>query len=255
MANGSRFLSVMVVGNEPEKLMEKYDNALKVEPYIKYKYLDAEKMKSNASKMLTEILNNPDKIPLSKFQLDYFKERLKAINSMTPFEYYRTITDGLYYDEEGNAMSEENPNGKWDKYNIGKNFSYPLKLKNGKEVYQSIAKDIEWDEMHMNPEYVKLFETIWALVVEDEEPSTKEEENLKVNWSTKKNYLSKFKDVDDFVSHNCAYWNYAVLNEDGWHDLDECINENEWIGNFFERFIEPLKDDDLITIYEYSIFE
>jgi hypothetical protein len=152
-------------------------------------------------------------------------------------------------------MSEENPNGKWDKYNIGKNFSYPLKLKNGKEVYQSIAKDIEWDEMHMNPEYVKLFETIWALVVEDEEPSTKEEENLKVNWSTKKNYLSKFKDVDDFVSHNCAYWNYAVLNEDGWHDLDECINENEWIGNFFERFIEPLKDDDLITIYEYSIFE
>ena len=244
----------MVVGDNPEKLMEKYNKALKVKPYIKYRYLDAEKMKNNSSKMLTEITNNPEKFTLSKFQIDYFKERLKAINSMTPFEYYSTITHGMYYDENGDALSDVNPNGKWDKYNIGKNFSYPLKLKDGKEVYQSKAKNIDWDSMHMNSEYVKLFEKIWSLVIDDEDPSNKEEENLKVNWSTKKNYLSNFKTVDDFISHNCAYWNYAFLSENvSWTDVDDEDNESSWISNFFERFIEPLKDDDLVTIYEYCI--
>ena len=249
----SKFLSVMVVGKNPEELMEKYSKSLKVKPYVKYKYLDAEKMKKNASKMLSEIVSKPEKFILSKFQIDYFKERLKAINGMSAFEYYRTITDGLYYDENGDAISEENPNGKWDKYNIGKNFSYPLKLKDGKEVYQAIAKDIDWDSMHMNTEYVKLFETIWALVVDDDDPHTQQEENLKVNWSTKKNYLANFKTVDDFVAHNCAYWNYAFLDEKGWVDVDDCGSETKWIGEFFERFIEPLKDDDLVTIYEYCI--
>ena len=253
--NKSRFLSVMVIGNNPEQLMEKYNKSLKVKPYIKYKYLDAKKLKTNAAKLISELVSNTDKIPLNSTQLNYFKERLNAINSMTSFEYYKTLTEGMYYDEDGNAMSEENPNGKWDKYNIGKNFSYPLKLKDGKEVYQSLAKDVEWDEMHMNHEYVKLFETIWALVMYNEEPSTKEEENLKANWLTKKNYLSNFKDVDAFVSHNCAYWNYAVLTEDGWKDLGDNGNESEWVNGFFERFIEPLKGDELITIYEYCTFE
>lgn len=251
----SRFLSVMVVGDNPAALMEKYSKSLKVKPYIKYRYLDAEKMKNSSSKMLTEIIKNPEKFTLSKFQIDYFKERLKAINSMTPFEYYSTITQGMYYNEDGDALTDANPNGKWDKYNIGKNFSYPLKLKDGKEVYQSKAKDIDWDSMHMNHEYVKLFETIWALVIDDDEPSTPEEEKLKANWSTKRNYLSNFKTVDDFVSHNCAYWNYAFLDENGWHDVDGEENESKWISNFFSRFIEPLKDNDLVTIYEYCISE
>lgn len=253
MNKGSRFLSVMVVGKNPEKLMEKYDNALKVKPYIKYRYLDASKLKANAEKLLSEITNNPEKFTISKTQCDYFKERLKSISAMSSFEYYSTITHGLYYDEDGNALSEENPNGKWDKYNLGKNFSYPLKLKDGKEVYQALAKDVDWDSMHMNTEYVKLFETIWALVVEDDDPSTQQEENLKANWSTKKNYLANFKSVDDFVAHNCAYWNYAFLNENGWVDVDDCGSEEKWIGEFFDKFIETLKDDDLVTIYEYSI--
>lgn len=250
---GSKFLSVMVVGDNPEQLMEKYDKSLKVKPYIKYRYLDAKKMKENSLKMLSEITNKPEKFTLSKFQVDYFKERLKAINAMSSFEYYRTITEGMHYDENGDALTDINPNGKWDKYNIGKNFSYPLKLKNGKEAYQAYAKDINWDDMHMNNEYVKLFETIWALVIDDDDPSTQDEKSLKENWISKKNYLSNFKTVDDFVSHNCAYWNYAFLNSDGWVDMDDEINESKWISNFFERFIEQLKDDDLVTIYEYCI--
>ena len=107
----------------------------------------------------------------------------------------------------------------------------------------------------MNEDYVELFEKIWSLVIDDAEPSTKEEENLKVNWETKKNYLSKFKNVDEFVAHNCAYWNYAYLDENGWIDVDDEKNEKKWITDFFDRFITPLKKGDLVTIFEYSVFE
>ncbi len=245
----------MVVGDNPDKLMEKYSKSLKVKPYIKYKYLDADKLKSNAEKVIREMINNSDKLMLNDFQLNYFKERLKAIISMTSFEYYRLITQGMYYDENGNALTEENPYGKWDKFNLGKNFSYPLKLKDGKESYQAKAKDIDWASMNMNPEYVKLFETIWDLVVNDNMPSTKEEETLKANWENKKNYLSKFKSVEEFVSHNCAYWNYAYLDDRGWTDVDDDNNESAWINGFYDRFIKKLKEDDLVTIFEYSIYE
>ena len=248
---GSKFFTVMVVGDDPESLMSKYDKALKVKPYIKYKYLDADKLRNNAIKMLTNIVDNYDKFAMSDYQRDYFKERLKAINGMSSFEYYRTITDGLYYDDEGNALCEENPEGKWDKYNIGKNFSYPLILKDGKEEYQSLAKYVDWDSMHMKADRVRLFEIIWALVVDDDDPSDADEENLKKNWISKKNYLSKFANVDQFVSHNCAYWNYAYLDENGWIDVDDEGDELKWVSNFFERFIEPLKEDAKITIYEF----
>lgn len=249
---GSKFFTVMVVGDNPEGLMSKYDKALKVKPYIKYKYLDAEKIRLNAIKMLSNIIASYDKFAMSEDQLEYFKSRLKAINGMSSFEYYSSLTNGLYYDADGNALSEENPDGKWDKYNLGKNFSYPLKLKDGKESYQALSGDVDWNQMHMETNSVNLFEIIWRLVVDDDDPSDANEEQLKNNWKDKKNYLSGFKNVDEFISHNCAYWNYAYLDKNGWVDVDDEGDEMKWVLNFFERFIEPLKNDEKVTIYEFS---
>lgn len=252
---GSKFFSVMVIGDKPDELMAKYDASLKVKPYIKYRYLEAEKMQKNAIKVLKEVVENSKKFGFNKFQSDYFKDKLKNISSLSTFEYYRTITDGLYYDENGNALSEENPNSKWTQYNIGKNFSYPLKLKGGGETYQAFTKDIDWDEMHMSYESVRLFETLWELVVNDDDPSTEQEEQIKKEWSGRKAYFDKFKDKDQFVAHNCAYWNYAYLDKDGWHDVDDEGNELQWVSTFFERFVEKLNDDDKVTIFEYSFLE
>jgi hypothetical protein len=250
----TKFFTVMVVGDNPDELMKKYDNSLKVKPYIKYKYLDAEKLRNNAIKMMKELVENYEKYSISKFQCDYFKERLKAINGMSTFEYYSTITHGLYYDAEGNALSEENPDGKWDKYNIGKNYSYPFTLKSSETTYQTTAGEVDWNLMHMNPKSVNLFEIIWALVVDDNEPSTDEEAKLKEMWEKRKNYLSNFSNVDEFVAHNCAFWTYAYLDKDGWVDIDEAKNETEWITNYFDRFVEPLNDNDKVTILEFCRF-
>lgn len=252
---GSKFFSVMVVGDNPQELMAKYDRSLKVKPYIKFKYLEAEKLRKNAVKVFSELIHNHEKLSLNKVQVDYFNDKLKAISSMSSFEYYKTITEGLYYDENGNALSEENPDGKWDKYNLGKNFSYPLVTKNGKEVYSALGKDINWDVLHMDDGRVRLFTRIWELAVEGDEPNDSDEAKLKTEWEGRKTYFDKFKDIDEYIAHNCSYWNYAFLDKDGWHDVDDAKNDIEWVSEFYDKYVSKIKDNDTVTIYEYSVLD
>lgn len=250
MGTGSKFFSVMVVGDNPEELIKKYDINLSVEPYIKYKYSDAEKLQKNAVKVLDEIIKNHNNFSLNEFQVDYFKERRKAINNMSSFEYYQTITNGLYYDKNGNALSEQNPNGKWTTCRLGEHFSLPLKLKNGKEVYQAISKDVDWGSMNMSN--TETYEIVWDLMRGDRKPQNKEEETIYNNMKNKTNYFSTFKDKESYVAYNCSYWNYAYLDSNGWCDLDDKGKELEWISQFFDRFVKPLSPNDKITIYECS---
>ena len=56
----SKFFTVMVVGDDPEGLMSKYDKALKVKPYVKYKYLDADNLRKNAIKLLSNVIEHYD---------------------------------------------------------------------------------------------------------------------------------------------------------------------------------------------------
>jgi len=251
----SKFHTVLVVGDSPEKKMEKYSNELKVEPYIKYKYLDADKMRKNAIKIYNELIVNADKLMLSQFQTDYFKEKAKAIEAMSSFEYYSTVTNGMFYDDDGNAMSEDNPLGKWSTYALGKNFSYPFTLNDGSESYQARANMINWDKSHYNPDAVRYFETVWALVKDEKEPSNDREAEILKDWKDKKNYMATFKTLDEFIAHNCSYWSYAIITEDGeWHDVDseKGISYMEWVASFYNNFIDGLSDQ-LLTLYEYTV--
>ena len=92
------------------------------------------------------------------------------------------------------------------------------------------------------------------MAVEDDEPKNDDEKQIKAYWKDRGKYLSIFKSKDDFITHNCAYWTYAYLDENGWHDVDsdENGNENEWIKSFYSKFIKKINDDALITIYEFS---
>jgi hypothetical protein len=76
----------MVVGDDPEKLMEKYDMAKEVKPYIKYKYLDAEKMHKNAIKVLKQITEQPELFNLTKFQTDTFKDQSHKLEGLSSFQ-------------------------------------------------------------------------------------------------------------------------------------------------------------------------
>lgn len=245
----SRFFSVMVVGDNHKELMDKYSLDLEVDSYVRYEYLKADKYQSNSIKALDNLLSHGDEIGLEPQVKESLERRIKTLKGMTPFEYYRELTEGMYYDENGNAISTENPNGHWKTARIGKNFSLPLKLKDGTETYSARACDIDWDAMN---EPTELYEAAWEMVVDGREPTNEQEERVYESMKDKSAYFSNFKNKEDYVTYSTSYWNYAFVNKDGWVDM---VNEDEkkWIGNFYDRFIATLDPNDLVTIYECSV--
>lgn len=248
--NKSRIFSLMVVGNNPEKIIEKYSSSYKVEPYVKYKYLSAEKYQKTSIKALSAIIDNYDKIGIDKSIMELLKNRLATLNRLTPFEYYRELTDGLYYNESGDALCDDNPNEKFNTYRIGRNFCIPLKLKDGSEAYSATCGEVDWDKMRQDGKEV--YEAAWELVMEGREPTSNEEKNILDSMSTKKEYFDGFENKKDYVDYNTSYWNYAYADENGWFDVDDSKDGKKWVNEFFERFIAPLNANDIITIYECS---
>lgn len=247
----SRFFSLMVVGEQPNDIVKKYDKASKIEPYVKYKYLNAKKYQDNAIKVLTKLLENKDVVGLQPTMKESLQARLDALNKLTPFEYYRELTDGMYYNEDGDALCDENPNGKYNTCRIGRNFALPLILKDGRETYQALAKDINWGAMNgVNKDSYK---AAWELVMEGREPISDEENTIYESMKDKEAYFGNFDSKDAYIAYNTAYWNYAYADKNGWIDVDEEGNESKWINDFYSRFIENLDPNSLITIFECSV--
>ena len=246
----SKFFSVMVVGDNHKELMAKYSMDVEVEPYVKYEYLKADKYLNGAIKALDNIIANADTIGIDANVQESLAARIKNLKKMTPFEYYRELTDGMYYDENGNALSTENQEGHWKTARIGRNFSIPLKLKDGTETYSARVEDIDWDAMSDPKE---LYEAAWETVMEGREPKTEEEKQIYESMKDKTMYFSNFKDKEEYVTYSTSYWNYAFVNEDGWVDVDSAKSEREWIKNFKKKFIQHLNPNDLVTIYECSV--
>lgn len=241
----------MVVGENPKQLIEKYSSEFKTEPYVKYKYLDASKYLDTAIKTIKMFLENEDKIGIPPATKEALENRLNNLSKLTPFEYYRELTDGMYYNEDGDALSEENPNIKYNTCRMGRNFSLPLILKDGNEAYSALAKDVDWESMNgCNKE---TYETAWELVMEGREPQTEEEKTIYEAMKDKDTYFANFKSKEAYVNYSTAYWNYAYADENGWVDVDDDGNEEKWINEFYSRFISKLKPTDLVTIFECSI--
>lgn len=248
--NKSRFYSLMVVGDNPSELIKKYDMTTNVEPYVKYRYNDAGKIKKKAIKLMQDIIDNSDKVSLTNIMVDYLKERIKNLSSISDFEYYTTLTDGLEINSDGDAISRENPDGKYKTCRIGKNLCIPLVLKDGSEVFSAKAGDVDWGKMHMvNHDLYKLS---WELFNKEREPQNEEERKIYDNIKNQKKYFKAFKNLDNYLKYNCSYWNYAYLDKNGWADASDHKNY-EWITSFYKKYVRPLKDDDLVTIYECSV--
>lgn len=243
----SKFFSVMVVGDDPAAILEKYSIDKKVEPYVKFKFLQAEKYKEAAIKVSEKILEDATITMLSPSVKAALEENVKSLKAMPTFDYYRKLTEGMYYNENGDALSEKNPNGKWKTAHIGRNFSLPLILKNGSEAYTAKCSDVDWDKMHLNNQEV--YRTAWEMVMEDREPETEEEKTIYNSMKDKQVYFSKFADKESYVNYSTAYWNFAYVDENGWVDMS-ATNEQEWINTFYNRFVTKIDENAKVSIYE-----
>ena len=244
------YFSVMVVGDNPDELLKPYSKDLIVDDYIAYHFKDAKKLRDNEITVFEGLLKLD---ALLSMQKQYIQERLDLVKESTPEEYFNDILClGFKKDKDGNAITNVNPNGKFDYAKKGRRFSMPLKLYDKSEVWQARCKDVDFEAMHLTN--YKTYEIVWEMFKEGKTPETEQEKTLYDNMKTLDNYFDSFKSKEDYVIYNTAFFHYAYLDEkQGWHDINEEKNSLDWISKFYERFVEPLNPNDLITIYECRI--
>ena len=237
----------IVAGDNPEVLMSPYDKNIKTEPRVVYKFADAGKLRNQYIKLYTALLES-DTIPEGPFKEDA-KDKLAVIQNQSDTEFYLDLTEDYEHDNDtGDALTTENPDGKWSSYRIGKLFSLPFILNDGTETFQAKKGDINWELMHLHGGDV--YQRAWEMVMENSEPVNDYEKQIYDNMKARTAYFEKFGTKDNYVLSNTAFWGYAFVSKNGWVELEDDMDQFVWVRNFYESFIDPLPDDMLLTIYE-----
>lgn len=250
---------ILVIGDEPGTLVAKYAAETKVEPYVKYRFDDRERLRENQLRTIEAILNSPT-IRLTESQREVYKNLYIDTQESDPEEFYETITYGMDIDDTtGDVYSTENPEAKY-KYPSCKetrlretgeesDFSNPFKLKDGTKSYMARKGDIDWPKNHMAN--TEIYRAAWELCVEGREAKNETERTIKQNMENRRNYFANFRDVDEYVRHSCCFWVDSVVTQDGkYYGLDYKTSDRKWISEFYDRFIKGLPDDTLLTLYE-----
>lgn len=236
----------IVAGDNPDELMKPYDRREEEEPYVRYHYKDAAKIKEKYVELYEGILNS-DEETIDKDELEDIVNDLKE---MSVEEFYEELTEGLTIDDEtGDAISTENRQGMFSYYELGKWLSVPFLLKGGREVFQAKKSDINWDKIHLGGG--DIYRKAWEMVMEGVEPSNDYEKTIYDNMKDKETYFKKFETKENYVVSNTAFWGYAFLSEKtGWVDASDTNDQFVWMAEYYNMFIKNLPEDTLLTIYE-----
>ena len=253
------YRTLLVIGEKHLEIAQKYSLDTKVEPYIRYRFDDAEKLHIKYLKVLENMIKNTQNV--NRKLSEKYKEMYDLYREMDDFEYYEELTAGCSYDEDGNAWSTENP---WAHYQYERcydkriqqdqrneaNFSNPFILKNGRKAYSALMGEIDWSKNHMNN--TEIYQSAWDICVNGKEPVTKEEKLIKQNFGRRQDYFKNFKDADEYIKHSCSFWTYGVAtaNEYVCGDSEKAI---DWTTKFFDRFTKDLPDDERLSIYEIKL--
>jgi len=244
-----RHFNVLVVGENPEELMLKYDAGLKVEPYVKYEYARAEEYYNSYLKSLRVLLKTMKRDDEDEEDIALLEEEIHDIENMKPEDYYFELTAGCEIDtDSGDAYSRENPDAKFTSHRIAGFFALPFILKDGREVYTAYKGDVDWDKIHLANK--RPYEVAWDTVVEGKTPNGEEEHKIYENMKYRTHYFTNFENREHYIAASCAFWNYAYVDENGWVELDKSKPQFDWVINFYDRFIKPLPDNAKLTLYE-----
>ena len=205
----------LVAGDNPEVLMSPYDKNLRTEPRVVYRYADAAKLRDHYLKVYRAITSS-DTVPEGPFKEDA-RDKLAVIESQAPEEFYLDLTEDYERDK-------------------------------GTETFQARKGDINWELMHLHGG--EIYGRAWEMVMEGSEPANDHERQIFENMRARTAYFEKFGTKENYILVNTAFWAYAFVTKDGWLELEEDMDQFQWVGRFYETFIDPLPDDTLLTIYE-----
>ena len=248
-----RHFKVIVAGDNPEELMLKYDVKTKVAPYVMYEFDRAEEYRQGYLANLRAALAEFEKEDPDGPKVEYVKAEIAEIEGESASEYFLDLTEGMTLDEKtGNALSTENPEGMFDEHRVGGFFSMPfiLKGKEGEEAetYSARKGDIAWNEIHLANQ--RPYEVAWDTTHGLAEPENDDERKIYENMKNMTVYFQNFESREHYIASMTAFWGLAFVDENGWHELSPTEKQFDWVVKFYDRFIAPLKDDTLLTIYE-----
>ena len=300
-------LAVRKAGNTVsyEEAMERYNESRTVTPYIYQTY--EELAKAGRESIASTAYEDEAKIRdidagmkksdwCEKYKEKYFNkshaenkyEYLKKIIPLTKKYLDGTLTDkechdfeimnkdASMIDEEGNLLTEYNPESKWDWYSIGGRWSGELIIKKSKRskydgretVDEALKGDIDWAAMNrITKEEGEHARRFWKYYVLGETyPGTKEEMEKEFGYCFYKPeyYLERYKTIEGYLKSLNTWCLRAVLDDDG--ELHEaghmgwfgCSSESDeewikWEQEFYEKYIEPLPDDTMLTVIDCHI--
>ena len=236
--------TVIVAGESPDKLLSAYDSNKKVDKYVVYEFARAEEYRQMKINAYSSLLN----ADISEADKQFVKDCIEEWKAMSVNDFFLDISAGYDFDEEtGDAVSTENPDGKYVSINNPPKYTEGFMLKNGSTAYSAKKGNIDWERLTNT----KPNEIAWETVVEHKTPVTEEEKAIFENMKDKNWYFSLFKDKEDFIKSVSSFWATAFLSkETGWVELEYNVPQFEWTKGFFDRFIAALPNDTLLTIYE-----
>ena len=205
-------------------------------------------------------------------------------------EWFKSWSGSYLNKEETYYGHYNNPNAKWDWFEIGGRWAGSLKLKKGKmgflkeqtsifpkfddekkeihkklleqrKVDSALKKDIDFSPN--KKEYKKALR-FWELKVEGQKPKTKEDrEALKWDWYKPIYYKKKFKTKENYAKLQSEFSTLAVLKDGEWFEAGEmgwfgCSSatprqEGKFKESFFNNFIKDLHPDIKLTIVDCHI--
>jgi len=136
-------------------------------------------------------------------------------------EYEDFLTDyiGVDFDEEQQKYGYwENPNAKWDWWQIGGRWKNLLKTKTGHKVDSAAIKDLEFTP---STDIIERYRKIWRVIVNNEQDDKISPWELHI-FGDADNLLKTYGTEESFVDFQSAFSTFAVITPDGkWHEKGE----------------------------------
>jgi hypothetical protein len=254
--------SILVIGGNSPEFIEK-----QLYPYWELDLSREEKIADPRSVFSIEVPK--DKI---KETADEWMEKYKTKKTESDITEYITLyREGNYSElvQKWNGLSENsngdlgyyhNPNAKWDWYTVGGRWNEFLRTKDGRAVNSAPIGDLDFAPQAEDINYATRF---WEVVIENA-PKTKEEENKYFSMYKPEYYVERYGTKENFIKLQTMFSTWGVIMPDGkwfekgsmgwWGLSDESHDEaNDWILNFYDRFLKDLTPDTVVTIVDCHI--
>jgi len=216
----------------------------------------------------------------------YPPKRVKIQDVYKDFEEYCKLYHGSKVDSvKGRHGYWENPDAKWDWYEIGGRWTgffklvsedkikYPELATHGRSgLIAHDAKDGTADQVAVTDidlvipeEDLKKSYRFWEVYVEGAKKTTEEKQDNFCNhvFYKKEYYIERYKTKENYAKATNSLQTYAVLRDGEWIEQGSmgwfgCSSETheeaeEWSSSFYDKFIKDLPEETLLTVVDCHI--